>query len=72
MPRYHFNLVDSKTVADQGGAEISDDMQAMDVAEQIARRLLQERPELKNRNYSILVANEDGEEVFRVPLDIIH
>jgi hypothetical protein len=64
MPRYHFNLVDSKTVADQGGAEISDDMQAMDVAEQIARRLLQERPELKNRNYSILVANEDGEEVF--------
>jgi hypothetical protein len=36
MPRYHFNLVDSKTVADQGGAEISDDMQAMDVAEQIA------------------------------------
>jgi hypothetical protein len=43
----------------------------MDIAEEIARRLLLERPELKNRQYSILVSNEDGEEVYRVPLDII-
>jgi hypothetical protein len=72
MPRYHFDLVDSKTVADEGGAEVSDDTKAMDVAEQLARRLILERPELKNRHYSILVSNEDGEEVCRVPLDIIH
>jgi hypothetical protein len=72
MPRYHFDLVDSKTVADEGGAEVSDDTKAMDVAEQLARKLILERPELKNRHYSILVSNEDGEEVCRVPLDIIH
>jgi hypothetical protein len=49
MPRYHFDLVDSKTVADEGGTDVSDDIQAMDVAEGIARRLIQECPELKNR-----------------------
>lgn len=72
MPRYHFDLVDSKTVADEGGVEVSDDIKAISVAEELARRLLRERPELKNRHYSILVSNEDGEEVCRVPLDVIH
>jgi hypothetical protein len=72
MPRYHFDLVDSKTVADEGGADVSDDIRAMDEAEEISRRLLRERPELKNRHYSILVSNESGEEVCRVPLDIFH
>jgi hypothetical protein len=72
MPRYHFDLVDSKTVADEGGAEVSDDIRAMDEAEEISRRLLRERPELKNRHYSILVSNENGDEICRVPLDIIH
>jgi hypothetical protein len=72
MPRYHFDLVDSKTVADEGGAELSDDIQAMDIAEHIARRLCQERPELKDRHYAILVSDEDGQEVCRVPLDSIH
>jgi hypothetical protein len=33
MPRYHFDLVDSKTVADEGGADVSDEIQAKDVAE---------------------------------------
>jgi hypothetical protein len=72
MPRYHFDLVDWKTVADEGGSDVSDDIQAMDVAEGIARRLIQERPELKNRHFAILVSNEDGEEVCRVQLDTIH
>jgi hypothetical protein len=72
MPRYHFDLVDSKTVADEGGTDVSDDIQAMDVAEGIARRLIQERPELKNRHFAILVSNEDGEEVCRIQLDTVH
>ncbi|UWU95563.1 DUF6894 family protein [Bradyrhizobium sp. CB1015] len=72
MPRYHFDLVDSKTVADEGGAELPDDMQALDVAEEIARRLLEQRPELKGRHFSILVTNDDGEEIGRVPLDVVH
>ncbi|MCA1359873.1 hypothetical protein I6F14_16155 [Bradyrhizobium sp. IC3069] len=72
MPRYHFDLVDSETVADEGGADLPDDIKALDVAEQIARRLLEERPELKGRHLSILVTNEDGEEIGRMPLDVVH
>jgi len=70
MPRYHFDLVDSKTVADEGGAEVSDDVKALDIAEQIARRLRVQRPELAGQQYAILVTNEDGEEVGRAPLDL--
>jgi len=45
VPRYHFDLVDSRTVADEGGAELPDDIKAMEAAEEIARRLLAERPD---------------------------
>ena len=58
MPRYHFGLIDSKTVADVGGIQVSDNIKAVDVAEEHARRLVRECPELKNRHYSILVSNE--------------
>jgi hypothetical protein len=69
---YHFDLVNWRTIADQGGAELSDDIAAMDSADALARRLLGNRPDLRNRHYSILVTNEEGEEVCRLPLDIIH
>jgi hypothetical protein len=72
LPRYHFDLVDSKTVADEGGSELADDMQAMEVAQELARRLLRERPELKGRRYSILVTNQDGDEIGRCRLDDLH
>jgi hypothetical protein len=72
VPRYHFDLVDSKTVADEGGAELPDDIKALDVGEEIARRLLKERPELAGRHFAILVTNQDGEEIGRVPLDVLH
>ena len=72
MPLYHFDLVNTKTVADQGGAELADDVAAMDSAENLARQLLDKRPELKNRHYSILVTNEEGDEICRLSLDIIH
>jgi len=72
LPRYHFDLVDSETVADEEGADLPDDIKALDVAEEIARRLLEERPELKGRHFSILVTNEDGEEIGRMPLDVVH
>ena len=45
---------------------------AMDSADTIARRVLGERPDLKDRHYFILLTNEDGEEVCRLPLEIIH
>jgi uncharacterized protein DUF6894 len=72
VPRYHFNLVDSKTVADEGGAELPDDSQALEVAEQIARRLSVKCPELRGRHFSILITNQDGDAIGRVPLDFLH
>lgn len=72
MPLYHFDLVNSKTIADEGGAELPDDIIAMDSADALAQRILDQRPELKNRHYAILVTNEDGDEICRLPLDIIH
>jgi hypothetical protein len=72
MPLYHFDLVNTKTITDQGGAELPDDIEAMDSADEMARRILDERPSLKDRHYAIVVTNEDGEEVCRLPLDVIH
>ena len=53
-------------------ARLPDDIAALDVAEEIARRLLAERPELRNRHFSILVTNQEGVEIGRVPLDVLH
>ena len=64
MPHYHFDLIDTTTIADQGGSEVHDDLKAMDVAEELARRLVIDRPDLKECNYSILVSNEDGGKLF--------
>ena len=71
MPLYHFDLVNTKTIADQGG-ELSDDIEAMDSADKLARQILDQQPKLKNRHYAILVTNEDGDEICRLPLDIFH
>ena len=72
MPRYHFDLVNTKTITDQGGAELRDDIAAMDSADALARRILDQRPDLKSHHYSILVTNEDGDEICRLPFDVIH
>ena len=69
MPRYHFDLIDSATVADQGGRILSDDVMAADVADRLARELYEVRPELRGKGYAILVTNADGEEVHRAPID---
>src|SRR5436190_18118784 len=70
MPRYHFDLVDSKTVADEGGQELPDDATAEKVAKEIAARLREEQPQLKNHNFAVLVTNQDGERIFRAPIDL--
>jgi hypothetical protein len=69
MPRYHFHLVDSETVADKGGHELPDNDTAERVAKQLAERLRGDLPELRNRNFAIVVTDEDGERVFRIPID---
>lgn len=72
MPFYHFDLINTRTVTDVGGAELPGDIEAMDSADELARRFLGERPDLRNRHYAVLVTNDDGDEVCRVPLDILH
>jgi hypothetical protein len=72
MPRYHFDLVDSKTVADKGGQELPEDAMAERIAKQLAASLRKAQPELKNRNFAILVTNQDGERICRVPLDLLN
>jgi hypothetical protein len=72
MPLYHFDLVNTKTHVDAGDAELPDDIEAMDCADLLARRVLTERPEVRNHHFAILVCNEDGEEICRLPLDILH
>ena len=72
MPYYHFDLVNTKTITDEGGAELHDDIEAMDAADFRARRILDEQPELKDRHYAIVVTNDEGEEILRLPLETIH
>jgi hypothetical protein len=72
MPLYHFDLVNWRAIVDAGGADLVDDIAAMNSADLIARRLLERVPDLKNRHYAVLVTNEQGEEVCRLPLDVVH
>jgi len=72
MPLYHFDLVNTRTNVDAGDAELPDDVEAMDCADLIAKRVLKARPEVKNHHYSILVTNEEGQQVCLLPIDIIH
>jgi len=72
MPLYNFDLVNWKAIIDAGDAELNDDIEAINSADIIARRLIERLPHLKNRHYAILVTNEKGDEVCRMPLDVIH
>jgi hypothetical protein len=68
MPRYYFDLVDHKTVEDHGGQDLADDVTASDVADELARRVYQSHPELRDKGYSILVTDSEGQEVHRAPI----
>jgi hypothetical protein len=68
MPRYHFDLIDHKTVEDKGGQVLADDVVASDVADRLAEQLYQVRPELRGKGYSILVSGPEGEPVHRAPI----
>jgi hypothetical protein len=68
MPRYHFDLIGKRTVRDLAGRDLSDDMLASDVADGLANELYSVRPDLRRQHCSILVTNEDGDEVCRAPI----
>jgi hypothetical protein len=69
MPRYHFDLVDHTTVEDHGGQILADDITAAAVADELARRVREVRPQLMGKPYSIVVTDAEGHEVHRSPID---
>jgi hypothetical protein len=72
VPRYHFDLIDSQIISDEGGAELPDNASAIQAAHLLAKRLVQEKPELLHRGFAIRVTDEDGRELSRVPIDPVH
>jgi hypothetical protein len=68
MPRYHFDLIGKRTVRDLAGRDLSDDMLASDVADGLANELYSVRPDLRRQHCSILVTDEDGDEIHRAPI----
>lgn len=71
MRRYHFDLVDSKSVTDVIGAILDDDNHAKKVALEIARDARQGRPDLVGHGYEIRVRSDSGEEISRLALDLL-
>ena len=68
MPRYHFDLIGKRTVRDLAGRDLSDDMLASDVADRLANEIYSVRPDLRRQHCSILVTDEDGDEIHRAPV----
>ena len=67
MPRYHFDLIGKQTVPDLAGRDLPDDVLASDVADRLANELYSVRPDLRRQHCSIVVTDEDGDEVYRAP-----
>lgn len=65
MPRYFFDLIDGKTVPDDAGQILRDNGLAIRVADKLARDIYKIRPELRDRDFAIVVRDEKGNEVHR-------
>jgi hypothetical protein len=70
MPKYRFNLEDGHFIADRGSHDCIDIVQAQEVANDIADRLVQQRPELVQGQHAIVARDEFGNEVYRAELDM--
>ena len=70
MRRYHFDLIDTVTVTDAGGALLDDDDQARKVAHELALEVRLQRPDLVGQGYEILVRTESGVEISRAAIDL--
>jgi hypothetical protein len=68
MPRYHFDLIGKRTILDHTGQDLADDVMASDAADRLANELYSVRPELRRQHCSILVTDEEGDEVYRSPI----
>lgn len=71
MPCYYFDLVSSKGFQQQGSMILEDSHAASDRADQLAAELFVVRPELRGCGCAIRVINDDGQELYRTPLDTL-
>lgn len=69
MPRFYFDLIDGKKIPDAAGQILRDRGAAIRVADKLAHDIYKIRPELRGKDFSILVRNEDGEEVHRADVE---
>jgi hypothetical protein len=68
VPRYFFHLSGGFPAHDRIGHDCEDDSQARDDALRVAQRYRIERPKMFQANDLISVTNENGVELFQVPL----
>jgi hypothetical protein len=68
MPRYFFHLTGQLPAHDLIGHERADAEEAKDHASFIAHRIGTEKPGMVREGNSISVVDEDGGELFQVPL----
>jgi hypothetical protein len=68
MPRYYFDLIDHVSVEDHGGQVLTDDTAASRVADELARKVFEVRPELREKGYSIRVRDSKKHELYRAPI----
>jgi hypothetical protein len=54
---------------DNRGQIFADDVTASDVADELAARVYEVRPELRGKGYSTLVTDSQGNEVHRLPVE---
>jgi hypothetical protein len=68
MPRYFFHLAGQLKANDRLGHDCVDDVEARGHASFIAHRIGTEKPEMVRDGNFILVSNDAGDEIERVPL----
>src|SRR5258705_7724260 len=71
MPYFNFDLVIGADFKNQGGMILEDTENAIDKADSLAGELCIVRPELRSRGCAVRVTDEDSNELYRTPVDLI-
>jgi hypothetical protein len=68
MPKYFFHLVGILPARDMLGHECADNKEAKELGSFIAHRIGTEKPGMVREGNHISVTNEQGDELFQVPI----
>jgi hypothetical protein len=69
MPYFYFDLVVDGKYDDQGSMILEDLAAALDKADQLASEIYIVKPGLRSRGCAIRVADGDGNELYKTPID---